>query len=432
MDKTETEKILNALAAVNDAVRYLNEALGHSDAAQTAAEYRRSLFHFVSEKRDRSKSKNTLTLEELNEMLVTLNIKLKAKLRKDGLFEITPTLGGKRVSIYGHSAEELAAKYKRKIRQAKKETPPKAKKPQQPLPEKSRCMMLFAWFDEWLEIYKKPSVTKSTYLNLSRCIKNHIKPYLKDKPMDEYSMTELTAALNRIESTRMRKYTRGILQAAFSMAVSAEKIQRSPAMNLLPVKHTAKRGKAFALKELESLIFADSGLKREYWLYYLFCIFSGTRRDEALSITRADLDFENKTIHIPGTKTAGSDRLIPMFPILEKIIRATDQRTKKVFPLSLHGTDEYFKKFRGKNQDAVLHWLRHTFGTVQICALRIPANTVAKWMGHSDASTTMDIYTHPEDLAPDIYYSGLYSEEEKIKILQDRYNNIISRLEKIL
>ena len=34
MDKTETEKILNALAAVNDAVRYLNEALGHSDAAQ--------------------------------------------------------------------------------------------------------------------------------------------------------------------------------------------------------------------------------------------------------------------------------------------------------------------------------------------------------------------------------------------------------------
>lgn len=121
-----------------------------------------------------------------------------------------------------------------------------------------------------------------------------------------------------------------------------------------------------------------------------------------------------------------------MFPILEKIIRATDQRTKKVFPLSQHGTDEYFKKFRGKNTDAVLHWLRHTFGTVQICAFKIPANTVAKWMGHSDASTTMDIYTHPEDLAPDIYYSGLYSEDEKTEILKERYNNIISRLEKLL
>lgn len=120
MDKTETEKIINALAAVNEAVRYLNEALGHSDSVQAAAEYQRSLLTFVSVQKDKSKSTNTLTLEELNEMLVTLNIKLKAKHRKDGLFEITPTLGGKKVSIYGHSAEELAAKYKKKIREAKK------------------------------------------------------------------------------------------------------------------------------------------------------------------------------------------------------------------------------------------------------------------------------------------------------------------------
>ena len=46
------------------------------------------------------------------------------------------------------------------------------------------------------------------------------------------------------------------------MAISAEKIIRSPAANLLPVKHIPKRGKAFALKELEALIFADNGLKR--------------------------------------------------------------------------------------------------------------------------------------------------------------------------
>ena len=329
MDKTETEKIINALAAVNEAVRYLNEALGHSDSVQAAAEYQRSLLTFVSVQKDKSKSTNTLTLEELNEMLVTLNIKLKAKHRKDGLFEITPTLGGKKVSIYGHSAEELAAKYKKKIREAKKETLHKSKTPKTPQQKKSNCITLFAWFDEWLTVYKKPFVSKSTFLNLFHCIKKHIRPYLKDRPMDEYTMTELTTALNRIASTRMRKYARGVLQAAFAMAVSAEKITRSPAANLLPVKHIPKRGKAFALKELEALIFAENGLKREYWLYYLFCLFSGTRREEALSITRSDLDFENKTIHIPGTKTEGSDRLIPMFPILEKIIRATDQRTTR-------------------------------------------------------------------------------------------------------
>lgn len=428
MTEKEIQEACCILTLLEDACGRINALIGAANGRNAVAEYRRSLFKFVSEEKEKSKSAKS-PLEELNEMLITLNIKFKAKLRKDGLFEITPTIGGKRVSIYGHSAEELAAKYKKKLRQAKKEPSSSEKRPQ---PKKSDCMTLFAWFDEWLTIYKKSTVTESTYLNLCRCIKKHIRPHLKDKPMDEYTTTELTAALNQIESTRMRQYARGVLKAAFAMAVSTEKILRSPAANLLPVKHTAKRGKAFSLKELEVLIFADNGLSRKYWLYYLFCLFAGTRRDEALSITRSDLDFENKTIHIPGTKTAGSDRLMPMFPILEKIIRATDQRTKRIFSVNQHSADVHFKKFRGKNSEAVLHWLRHTFGTIQICALKIPANTVAKWMGHADASTTIDIYTHPEDLAPDIYYSGLYSEDEKIEILKERYNNIISRLEKLL
>ncbi len=161
---------------------------------------------------------------------------------------------------------------------------------------------------------KKPSVSKSTFLNLSRCIKKkHIRPHLKDRPMDEYTMTELTTALNRIASTRMRKIcARSIASGICYGYIGKKKSYVRPRQIFLPVKHIPKRGKAFALKELEALIFfADNGLKREYWLYYLFCVFSGTRREEALSITRSDLDFENKTIHIPGTKTEGSDRLIP-------------------------------------------------------------------------------------------------------------------------
>lgn len=376
----------------------------------------------------------TSTLEEINFMLVQLNIKLKAKLRKDGLYEITPTFHGKRISIYGHSAEELADKFKKKVRQPLKKQRGVVSEPKQ---KKSSCSNLFAWLDEWLSVYKKPSVSKSTYDNLRRCIYKHVKPNIADKPLDEYSMTELTAGLNQIESTRMRQYARGTLKAAFSMAVSAEKVPSSPAQNLLPVKHIAVRGKAFALSELERLILAKNGLRREWQLYYIFCVFSGTRRDEALHITKSDLDFENMTIHIPGTKTEKSDRLIPMFPALVKIFRSLQvdklRLSDRIFQISQHSADSNFKKFRGsKYPKAVLHWLRHTFGTIQICVNQIPANTVAKWMGHTDASTTTDIYTHPEDLAPDIYYSGRYSESEKVGILQDRYNTIISRLDEIL
>ena len=94
-------------------------------------------------------------------MLITLNIKFKAKLRKDGLYEITPTIGGKRVSIYGHSAEELASKYRKKDSPSKESNFYKSKKSAKE--KKSDCMTLFAWFDEWLTVYKKPSVSKKHF-----------------------------------------------------------------------------------------------------------------------------------------------------------------------------------------------------------------------------------------------------------------------------
>ena len=53
-------------------------------------------------------------------------------------------------------------------------------------------------------------------------------------------------------------------------------------------------------------------------------------------------------------------------------------------------------------------------------------------MGHSDPATTMRIYTHPEDLAPDVYFLGTYSEEQKKEILLQRYNKLVETVERIL
>ena len=354
-------------------------------------------------------------------MLVELNIKLKARERPDGRFEIRPTIGGKRISIYGHSADELSRNLEKTLR-AHKKVPPKSK------------ITLFTWLDEWLEVYKKPNVAKNTYSNLEKCIRKQIEGGLSDKPLNRYTMTELTQMLNKIESTRMRKYARGTLRDAFKCAVTVGHIKESPAQNLLPVKHIPKKGEAIPLLDLKEMIENSVGkMKRESWLYFLFCLFAGARRDEALELLVSDCDFKNRIIHIRGTKTEGSNRRIPMFPILEKILRAAGgEKFDKVFRCGKYNANTNFKNFRGEESTAKLHWLRHTFGTVQICVFGIPANTVALWMGHSDASTTMGIYTHPENLAPDIYYSGLYSEAEKLEILQTRYNEIISIVEKLL
>ncbi|MBQ4053077.1 MAG: site-specific integrase [Clostridia bacterium] len=356
-------------------------------------------------------------------MLVELNICYKARHRGNGLFEIRPFINGKHRSIYGRTAEELARKYRLALKDVTGG-------------ERPARLTLFAWLDEWLTVYKKPNLAERSFDNNRRCVEKHIKPHLLDKPLNRYTPAELTKALNEIESTRMRKYARGILREAFGRAVGDNLIRISPAQNLAQVKHFVKRGHAIPLQELLEMIRTSRDVLAEpSLLYLLFCLFSGARRDEAVNLTLRDCDFVSKIIHFRGTKTESSDRLVPMFPILEKIlIKASAGRgeREKVFGIGQHRADDSFATFRGKNDEAVLHWLRHTFGTVQVCVLGVPVVTVSQWLGHSDTSTTMNIYTHPEQLAPDIYYSGRYTEDEKRQILTARYNSIISEVEKIL
>ena len=235
-------------------------------------------------------------------------------------------------------------------------------------------------------------------------------------------------------TSRMRKYARGTLVAAFACAVSVGLLKESPADKIPQVKHVSKKGKAFALLDLKEMLFeAQKKIPAQLLHYYIFSLFAGTRRDEALYIKGGDFDLKNKIIYIRGTKTESSERRLPMFPILEKIFNLyKPTKFERLFTVGKHRTDGDFPLFKGADREGTLHTLRHTFGTIQICALGIPANTVALWMGHSTASTTVDKYTHPEDLAPDIYFSATYSEAEKMQILRERYNEIISVVENLL
>lgn len=364
------------------------------------------------------------TLKEINEMLIQLNLSLKVRERKDGRFEIRPTIDGRKVSIYGKSAEELAKKYELALKKRAKGT----------TPEPKSKIKLFSWLDQWLEIYKKPNVAKNTYENLQRCIKKQIKGTLPDKALNSYTVQELTQALNSIESTRMRKYARGTLRDAFACAVNAGYLKENVVDRVAPVKHISKNGKAIPLLDLLDMIESSAPKLRPPVLhYFFFCLFAGTRRDEALNLRGRDFDLKNKIIYLHGTKTDGSDRRIPMFPILEKIFNLYNPSShEKLFKIGKHCADADFQIFRGSMNDTVLHWLRHTFGTVNVCVLGINVNTVSLWMGHADPSTTMKIYTHPEDLAPDIFFSGMYSEDEKMQILRERYNRIVSKAESLL
>ena len=56
----------------------------------------------------------------------------------------------------------------------------------------------------------------------------------------------------------------------------------------------------------------------------LLLLYSGMRRNEALTLQWEDIDWQNNKIHIRGTKTEKSDRIIPIFANLKKLLSTFD------------------------------------------------------------------------------------------------------------
>lgn len=109
-----------------------------------------------------------------------------------------------------------------------------------------------------------------------------------------------------------------------------------------------------------------------------------------------DVDFKGKTIHIQGTKTASSDRVLYMLPFVEEILRKQRERGfegERVFPWAYGYVDQVFKRYCPRHK---LHDLRHTFIT-RCAESGINVNVAQSLAGHSDVKMTLRIYTHVSD-----------------------------------
>lgn len=122
---------------------------------------------------------------------------------------------------------------------------------------------------------------------------------------------------------------------------------------------------------------------------------------ELFKLKYADIDYEAKTIHIRGTKTASSDRHVPL----------DDDMLAALQCWQFSATTEYIVEFRGKpvtsikrsfrkaveeagiTDKIVPYHLRHYFGSV---LLRNGADvtSVAKLMGHTSPNMLFTRYSH--------------------------------------
>lgn len=170
---------------------------------------------------------------------------------------------------------------------------------------------------------------------------------------------------------------------------------------------------------------------------FYFLLSTGMRVGEACALTWDDIDYKNNEINInktavrhdggmviqDKTKTSSGKRIIPLSSKLKVWLKEhekkldRDRNTKNlVFP-SMHyrlftniTLNQMWRKIQVIELDIPyksIHALRHTFAT-RFLEEGIPVNVVSKLLGHSNPSTTMNVY---QSVLPDLKRAAIEKTE---------------------
>ena len=248
------------------------------------------------------------------------------------------------------------------------------------------------WLNEWLRVYKKPTVAPKTYENLRIIYRKHIPEDLKSVPIGAITALEIQKALNTVVHSRTKIDVYDVINGSLRVAFALGLIDRNPCDLVIKPKHVRKVGEALSAEELEKFLIDISKSKLEP--FFRFCLLTGCRRSEALSLKWSDVDFIKNVIHIRGTKTVTSDRTVPLFPDCADLLQTlTLLRDDRIFPHRASYVTHEFKKICPQHK---LHDLRHTFAT-RCLECGISMKVVQTWLGHSRIETTASVYTHVPD-----------------------------------
>ncbi len=148
----------------------------------------------------------------------------------------------------------------------------------------------------------------------------------------------------------------------------------------------------------------NSNAKSKKLVYIiLILIYTGLRIGELLKLKIEDINLLNKTINIKESKTNAGLRTIP---IPDKIVYLFEEniRTNKVYFLETSKKNQekytnilynFNKLMESLNMEHTIHDTRHTFATMLNNA-DVNSTSIIKLIGHSNFTTTENIYTHKD------------------------------------
>lgn len=294
------------------------------------------------------------------------------------------------------------------------------------LKENMRFCDMAEWF---IDNYAKNELKEITAYNYESQIKNHLLPELGNIKLKDFTPAKITAFF------KTRKYSPAtcrkvyvILQSIFARAVEQGFIKETPCTKavILPKAKQPKEKKPFLnehqAKDLLKMVEDNTQFNR----IIKVLLYTGMRSGECLGLRWQDIDFENRTIHIENTltdvggkhwlqppKTKTSNRYIALSDVLADIFKEQKKHNEEKisnlgkdysYPEMVFTTDKgnyvdrsglntQFRRFvKGTDFDFItLHSLRHCNATLLINS-GIDLKIVSELLGHSDVSTTANVY----------------------------------------
>ena len=294
-------------------------------------------------------------------------------------------------------------------------------------------MTVDTWYKRWKELYKDPKGLTSKSLGMyDEKYNKYIKPRIGGLRLREVMDVHLQSILNEqagMSRSHVEKVRR-VLRELFSRARKSRMIVYDPAEDLtLPA---VSEGTHRSITEEERALILEVAETHRAGLWVLTLLYTGMRPGEAAALNWVDVDFEENVIrihaalesgsnNIKAPKTEAGNRAIPMRADLARRLKEVKGKPfSPVFPTQNGGRQNSgsiarlwrsFKRameirlgtklYRNKltehkvAPDLTMYCLRHTFAT-DCARAGVPITDVRWLMGHSDISTTANIYQHPD------------------------------------
>ncbi len=298
--------------------------------------------------------------------------------------------------------------------------------------------ILFAdYMEKWLEIIKS-SVAVPTFASYSAIVKKIIVPYFRKKKITLKCLTAndiqefYLEELKRVSASSVIHYHANI-HKALKYAVKIDLIDINPADKVERPKKDRFVGSFYDANEVNTLLEISKGSKLE--LPILFGVFYGLRRSEAIGLKWDAIDFQKNSVTVrhtvtscmldgkrvlvaaDTTKTKSSMRTLPLVAFVRERLLALKKEQEENRRLCGRSYNKAHLGYICVNEIGDLikpdyvtagftkllkehgmrqiryHDLRHSCASL-LLANGVPMKQIQEWLGHSDFSTTANIYAH--------------------------------------